>query len=154
MEEDKKWVTEGSLTKSYSKEFTWEIENFVNLWSSRPIKESNRNNANPWEEDMRNEEPKNWGKASGSPGFKFEINGIEHEFRIDILKYDSWDRHDDDHNLMMGISLFYNSPWESIPVKTMFWLRNTGRYSSNKPIETTELKKENIRQLGCFLIIV
>ena len=62
------------------------------------------------------------------------------EFRIDILKYDSWDRHDDDHNLMMGISLFYNGPWESIPVKTMFWLGNTGRYGSNKPIETTELK--------------
>ena len=140
MEENKKLVTEGSLTKSYTKEFTWEIENFVDWWSNRPIEESNRNNDTPWEEDMCNEEPNNWEKASGSPVFKFEINGIEHEFRIDILKYDSWDRHDDDHNLMMGISLFYNGPWESIPVKTMFWLRNTGRYASNKPIETADLK--------------
>jgi len=133
-------ITEGILTKSYSKEFTWEIENFVNWWSSRPIEEANTNDDAPLEEEMGIEEPQNWEKASGSPFFKFEINGIEHEFRIDILKYDSWDRHDDDHNLMMGISLFYNGPWESIKVKTMFWLRNTGKYSSNKPIETTELK--------------
>ena len=96
------------------------------------------------------EEPHNWEKASGSPVFKFEINGIEHEFRIDILKYDSWDRHDDDHNLMMGISLLYNGPWESIPVKTMFGLKNTGRYSSNKPIETTELKKGDYSHARVF----
>ena len=50
MEENKKWVTEGSLTKSYTKEFTWEIENFVDWWSNRPVEESNRNNDTPWDE--------------------------------------------------------------------------------------------------------
>jgi len=51
-------ITEGILTKSYSKEFTWEIENFVNWWSSRPIEEANTNDDAPLEEEMGIEEHK------------------------------------------------------------------------------------------------
>ena len=143
MEENKGSIKEGVLMKtvSYSKKFVWEIENFVEWWSSRLIAESNRNNATTWEEEMNVEEPKNWEKSSGSPLFLFEINGVNHQFRIDILKFDSWDRLEDVHNLMMGISLFYNGPWDSILVKPLFWVKDSGTQFSNTPIETTELKK-------------
>ena len=143
MEEEKGFITEGVLrkTESYSKEFVWEIESFVEWWSSRQVAESNRNNATTWEEEMNVEEPKNWEKSSGSPLFLFNINGVNHQFKINILKFDSWDRLDDEHNLMMGISLFYNGPWESILVKPLFCVKDSGWNCSNKPIETTELKK-------------
>ena len=87
MEEEKGFITEGVLrkTESYSKEFVWEIESFVEWWSSRQVAESNRNNATTWEEEMNVEEPKNWEKSSGSPLFLFNINGVNHQFKINIF---------------------------------------------------------------------
>ena len=56
-------------------------------------------------------QPKSWEQASGSPFFTFDINGDSHQFRMDVLRFDSWDRFDDEHNQVMGISLFYAGPW-------------------------------------------
>ena len=44
---------------------------------------------------------------------------------------------------MMGISVFYNGPWDSILMKPLFSIKDSGKYSSYKPIETTDLKKGN-----------
>ena len=128
MDENEGEIKEGgqTTTVSYSKEFMWEIENFVDWWSSRPVAESSRCGSTTWEEDINVEQPKRWEQASGSPLFIFEINGVPHQFRIDVLKFDSWDRFDDDHNQMMGISLFYAGPWESIPVKPLFFIKEKG----------------------------
>ena len=138
-------IKEGTMTQtvSYFKDFIWEIENFVEWWSTRNIAGSNRDNHTTWEEEMGVEEPKNWEESSGSPLFVFEIKGVKHQFRIDILKYDSWDRLEDSHSLMMGISVFYNGPWDSILMKPLFSIKDSGKYSSNKHIETTRLKKGN-----------
>lgn len=143
MEEDKVCIKESVVTKkvSYTKEFAWDIEKFMVWWSCRPIAESSRNNTTTWEEEVQNEVPKNWEKSSGSPIMKFEIEGTVHQFRIDILKFDSWDRFDNDHNLMMGISLCYVGPCESIRVKPLFYLKCSKTSFSNKPIETEELKR-------------
>ena len=124
MDQNQEDVKEGgqTTTVSYSKEFMWEIKNFVDWWSSRPVAESFRSDSTTWEEEINVEQPKSWEQASGSPFFTFEINGVNHQFRIDVLKFDSWDRFDDDHNQMMGISLFYAGPWESIPVKPIFFI--------------------------------
>ena len=128
MDENQDEIKEGgqTTTVSYSKEFMWEIENFVDWWSSRPVAESSRCDSTTWEEEINVEQPKRWEQASGSPFFTFEINGVNHQFRIDVLKFDSWDRFDDDHNQMMGISLFYAGPWESIPVKPLFFIKEKG----------------------------
>ena len=137
MDVNRNAVSEGAAktTISYSKQFTWEIENFVEWWSSRPVAESFRSNTTTWEEEVAVEQPKSWEQASGSPFFTFDINGDSHQMRIDVLRYDSWDRFDDDHNQMMGISLFYAGPWESIPIKSHFSIKENGihfDYASNK----------------------
>ena len=136
-------VSKGGVktTISYSKQFIWEIENFVEWWSSRPVAESFRSNTTSWEEEVGVGQPKSWEQASGSPFFTFDINGDNHQFRIDVLRFDSWDRFDDEHNQMMGISLFYAGPWESIPVKSLFSIKDNGihfDYASNK---VQELKR-------------
>ena len=143
MDENRITVKEGDLTKTicYSKEFMWEIENFVDWWSSRPLAETSRNDNTTWEEEVETEEPKNWDQAAGSPFLKYEINGVNHQFRIDILKFDSWDRFDDDHSQMMGISLFYAGPEESIAVKPLFWVTENDVHWSKSPNEVLELKR-------------
>ena len=137
MDVNRNAASEGEVktTISYSKQFIWDIENFVEWWSSRPVAESFRSNTTTWEEEVGVEQPKGWEQASGSPFFTFDINGENHQFRIDVLRYDSWDRFDDEHNQMMGISLFYAGPWESIPVKSFFSIKDNGihlDYTSNK----------------------
>ena len=130
-----------TTTISYSKEFMWEIEHFVDWWASRPVAESSRCDSTTWEEEINVEQPKRWEQASGSPFFTFEINGVNHQFRIDVLKYDSWDRFDDDHNQMMGISLFYGGPWESIPVKPLFFIKEKGNPFPNNTNKVKELMR-------------
>jgi len=116
-----------TTTTRYTKEFAWEIENFGDWWSSREVAKSNRNEDTTWLEDMDHEKPQEWTKSSTSPSMTFEIEGVVHEFKLAILKYDSWDRFDDEHCTMMGISLLYNGPSESIIVKPKFYLRNSGK---------------------------
>ena len=96
---------------SYSKQFVWEIENFAEWWPSRPVAESFRSNTTTWEVEVGVGQPKSWEQALGSPFFTFDINGDSHQFRMDVLRFDSWDRFDDEHNQVMGISLFYAGPW-------------------------------------------
>ena len=136
-------VSEGRVkaTIRYSKQFAWEIENFVEWWSSRPVAESFRSNTTTWEEEVAVEQPKSWEQASGSPFFTFDINGENHQFRIDVLRFDSWDRFDDDHNQMMGISLFYAGPWESIPVKALFSVKENGIHTDHAFNKVKELKR-------------
>ena len=86
---------------------------------------------------MMDEEPKDWDKSSTSQIIKFPIEGIDHEFKMAILKFDSWDRYDDDHVIMMDISIFYNGPFEYLDVKPLFYLENSGKlYGHILPTET------------------
>ena len=143
MEKDEDCIKQSVVTKTvtYTKEFVWEIENFIVWWSCRPIAESSRSNTTTWMEEIQDEVPGNWEKSSSSPTIKFEIDSIVHQFRIHVLKFDSWDRFDDDHNLMMGISLFYVGPLEFIRIKPLFYLKCSEKSISNEPIETAEMRK-------------
>jgi hypothetical protein len=142
MKTNHNYTTEAVSTKSisYEKEFSWEIENFLDWWSSREVASSNRNDNTTEMEEMMHEKPKDWDKSSRSPMMRFQIEGIDHEFKIAILKYDSWDRYDDEHNDMMGISLFYNDPLESIVVKPLIYLKNSGKECGHT-LQTETLKK-------------
>ena len=143
MAEDKYYIKESAVTKTitYTKEFVWDIENFIVWWSCRPIAESMRNNKTTWMEEIQNEVPGNWEKSSSSPIIEFKIDTIVHQFTIDVLKFDSWDRFDNDHNLMMGISLFYIGPSEFIQINPLFYLERREKNFSNEPLETVKLRK-------------
>ena len=138
-----------TTTKRFQKELTWEIENFVDWWSSREVAESNRNENLTWLEDIDHEKPQDWEKSSTSPILTLEIDGVMHEFRLAILKYDSWDLFEDEHYLMMGISLVYNGPFESIIVKPLFYLENSGKEYGN-PIKAQKLYKEHYSEARIF----
>ena len=109
-------------TISYKKELKWKIDNFEDWWSSREIAESERMGSDELteQEELQNEIPKDWSKSTLSPIMQFEVEGVKHEFMLSILKYDSYDRFDQDHNEMMGISLYYNGPSKSIILKPTF----------------------------------
>ena len=142
MEKNKNYATERVITNStsYEKEFAWEITNFIDWWSSREVVPSNRNQNTTEMEEMMDEEPTDWDKSSCSPMMTFQIEGITHQFKIAILKYDDWDRYDDEHNVMMGISLFYNGPFESVILKPVFYTKRSGK-SGGRPLQTETLKK-------------
>ena len=95
METNKNYITETVITNStsYEKEFAWKIENFVDWWSSREVAASNRNENTTEMEEMMDEEPTDWDKSSCSPMMTFQIEGIKHEFKMALLKYDNWDRY-------------------------------------------------------------
>ena len=129
----------------YSKEISWTIANIIAWWSSRDVVASNRNENTTEDEEMDYEYPKDWNKSSTSPIVNFSIEGVDHQFKIAILKYDSWDRYDDVHDVMMGISLFYNGPFESVNIKPLFYLEdsytrkihnNTRTYNHKRQFET------------------
>ena len=126
----------------YKKEFGWEIENFEDWWSSREVAKSERleNDNSILEDDLQMEIPRDRSKSSTSPIIKFQVEGIEHQFKLAILKYDYFDRYDEDHSLMMSISLYYVGPLESIIVKPLFYLRNGGTEFGN-PLKAKQLKK-------------
>jgi hypothetical protein len=87
-----------------------------------------------------NEEPRDWDKSSSSPMMTFQIEDVKHEFKMAILKYDSWDRYDDEHSIMMGISVFYNGPFESVTLKPVFYLKDSGKEWGHT-LQTETLKK-------------
>ena len=127
---------EAPSTIRYTKEFIWEIDHFGDWWASREVAKSNRNDSTTWLEEINTEKPQEWTKSTSSPIMTFEIEGVVHEFRLAILKYDSWDRFDDEHCIMMGISLFYNGPFESVIVKPTFYLENSGKEYGPPKAET------------------
>ena len=94
----------------FEKELAWEIEHFSDWWTSREMAPSGRNEDTTEDEEMMDEEPTDWSKATISPLFRFEVEGVHHEFKIAVLKFDNWDRYDDEHNEMLGVSLLYNGP--------------------------------------------
>ena len=51
------------------------------------------------------------------------VDRIYHEFEVAILKYDVYDKYEDDHNLMMGISIHYKGPSESVITKPSFCIK-------------------------------
>ena len=70
--------------------------------------------------------PKHWIESFHSPTMNWFIDGMHHEFEIAVLKYDSYDKHDDDHNLMMAISMYYKGPSDSIIINLSFCIKGTG----------------------------
>ena len=140
---DKETVETRSV--AYKKEFEWKIENFEDWWSSRELAQSERmENDNSTgeddEEDLQIEEPKDWSKSTYSPILTFEVEGTQHEFMLAILKYDSYDVFDKDHNEMMGISLYYNGPVESVIVKPTFLIQENAT-DVQYPLKAKKLKK-------------
>ena len=140
---DKETVETRSV--AYKKEFEWKIENFEDWWSSRELAQSERmENDNSTgeddEEDLQIEEPKDWSKSTYSPILTFEVEGTQHEFMLAILKYDSYDVFDKDHNEMMGISLYYNGPLESVILKPTFLIQENAT-DVQYPLKAKKLKK-------------
>ena len=127
---------------SYKKLLSWEIENFEDWWSSRMVAQSERegNASSTTGEETQIEIPKNWRKSSHSPPINFIVEGHRHELEISVLKYDSYDRYDNDHNLMMGISIYYKGPSESIIIKPLFFIKGI-EPDHDKSIVAKELKK-------------
>jgi len=140
-----------SKSISYKKELSWEISGFEEWWSSRDVLSSERSEQSfsSWEEELQNEVPTNWSKASTSPIIGFEVDGIRHEFRLAILKYESYDRFDNDYNSMMGISLFYNGPCENVIVQPMFYIRDNGM-DSESPNESQIMNKKTFSKSRVF----
>ena len=116
----------------YRKDLSWAIEKFEDWWSSRRIASS--------EQDRR--------VSTHSPAMCLIIDGMYHEFEVAILKYDSYDRYDDDHNLMMGISIFYKGPSESVIIKPSFYIKGN---EDNIPFgnERNLLKAKELRK-DCY----
>ena len=85
---------------SYKKLLAWEIENFEDWWSSSRVAVLGCEEGSSTSMDEENEikAQKNWRESSHSPAMNFVIEGIYHEFEVAVLKYDSYDRHDDNHN--------------------------------------------------------
>ena len=135
------------LTKAscYERELAWEIEHFTDWWTSREMAPSSRNDSTTEDEEMMDEEPTDWSKATLSPLFRFEIEGIHHEFRIAILKFDNWDRYDDEHNEMLGVSLLYNGPNQSVTVKPLFYTEQDWK-TGGKPLYAEKLMKGTFSQ--------
>ena len=143
-------VTTRSVT--YKKEFTWQIENFEDWWSSREITKPERQESGSStfeEDDLQLEIPKDWSKCSGSPTMTFEVEGIQHEFKLAILKYDCFDRFDEEHNLMMGISMNYIGPLESIIFKPLFSLHDSGT-EFGYSLKAKKLKKGGYTECRVF----
>ena len=126
---------------SYKKLLSWEIENFEDWWSSRMVAESERegNAFSTTDEEIQTEIPKNWRKSSHSPPINLLVEGKWHELEIAVLKYDSYDRYDNDHNLMIGISIYYRGPSESIIIKPVFFIKGVEPDHENS-IMAKELK--------------
>ena len=139
------------ITKSacYEKELTWEIEHFSDWWTSRELCPSGRNEDTTEDEEMMDEEPTDWSKATISPLFRFDVEGIQHEFKIAILKFDNWDRYDDEHNEMVGVSLFYNGPSESVVVKPLFYTEQDWKTGGRRLFAET-LKKGTFSQARVY----
>ena len=125
----------------YEKEFSWEIVQFVDWWTSRDLAKLEGNI-----------HPRNIAKLNDarialmrknstlSPVIHFNIEGTKHDFRIAILKFEKWDRLDERHDTMMGISLYYDGPNESISVKPSFYTSNDDQNSGLQP-ETEQVQK-------------
>ena len=128
---------------SYTKLLSWEIENFEDWWSSRTIADSERQGTefSSTVEEIQNEVPRNWAISSHSPTINFLVEGIWHEFEIAVLKFDSYDRYDNDHNLMMGISMYYKGPDESVIVKPLLSIKGIEDDVDSGSIVARELKK-------------
>ena len=70
----------------------------------------------------------------------FSFNSFKHDFRIAILKFEKFDRLDQRHDTMMGISLYYEGPNESISVKPSFYTSKDDQNSGFQP-ETEQVQK-------------
>ena len=138
-------------TICHKKEFKWQIDHFEDWWSSRELAESERMGSDELteEEELQDEIPKDWSKSTPSPIMKFEVEGIQHEFMLSILKYDSYDRFDKDHNEMMGISLFYNGPSKFIIVKPTFSI-NENETEVHNPLQAKILKKQTYSEYRTY----
>merc|ERR1711953_646967 len=101
------------------------------------------------EEDLLQEVPKDWNKSTLSPIIKFEIEGIQHEFMIAVLKYDSYDRFDKDHNDMMGISLYYDGPSKCIIMKPLFFIQDDD-YEVQNPLQAKICEKGSFSESRIF----
>ena len=140
-----------SKSISYKKEFSWEIPEFEDWWSSRDLVQSERSKQNfsTWEEELEDETPTNWSKASKSPCIRFEFDGVRHEFNLAVLKFETYDRFDNEYNEMMGISLFYNGPCDNVIVKPLFYITENGKQAEHL-IEAQSLKKETFSSCRSF----
>ena len=145
MEKNHSCTDETSRTKSFSKkkEFAWEIENFEDWWSCRDVAKSEREQRGftTMKEEYATEIPKDWSQSSHSPTMTFVVEGIEHEFEIAVLKYDSYDRYDNEHCLMMGISAYYKGPLEHVIIKPTIYI--VGCETRDDKLSTTRKVNKN-----------
>ena len=112
---------------SHTNMLIWEIGNFEDWWSSRRIVklEYQEGDLTKMDNAFEIEITKNWKESYHSPTMNWFIDGVPHEFEIAVLKYDSYDKHDDDHNLMMAISIYYKGPSDSVLINLSFCIKGT-----------------------------
>ena len=72
---------------SYKKLLSWEIENFEDWWSSRRVVrlEREQESSTPKDEENETEVLKNGRGWSHSPTMSLIIDGIYHEFEVQLL---------------------------------------------------------------------
>ena len=142
-------VRTNSMT--YKKLLSWEIDNFEDWWSSRRVADAERqeNEFSTVANEIQNEMPRNWSKSSHSPPINFLVEGVWHEFEIAVLKFDCYDRYDNDHNLMMGISIYYKGPAESVIVKPLLSINGIDDNIEDS-IVAKELKKGTYSKCRIF----
>ena len=125
----------------YEKEFSWEIVQFVDWWTSREIVTvDGMENPRILDRDSNIRQSSTWNKSTLSSVMHFEIEGTKHDFRIAILRCERWSRWDERHDVMMGVSLYYDGPLESIAIKPTFYTSNDDEHAGY-PIESQMLKK-------------
>ena len=110
-----------STTESveYKEEFSWKLENWNEWWLSMEINE-----------------------LILSQTFTLEAEGIVHEFKLAMLKYNSYECVIDSINAMLRLSLYYIGPSDHIIVKPSFYIPVRGR-GKDHTFEATRMKKSD-----------
>ena len=103
----------------YKKEFTWKFEKWQEWWRSMEMN-----------------------KLILSQTYSLEAEGIVHEFKLAMVKYNSYDGIVDSIDVMLRLSLYYIGPSDHIIVKPSFYIPVRGR-GTGHTFEATRLKKSD-----------
>ena len=101
----------------YKNEFTWKLDNWQEWWSSMEANE-----------------------IILSETFKLEAEGVVHEFKLAMLKYNSYESIIDSIEIILRLSLYYLGPSDFIILKPSFYIPLLGR-SSGHTFPASRLKK-------------
>ena len=108
-----------SESVEYKKQFAWKLENWQDWWRSMEVNE-----------------------LIFSQTFCLEAEGIAHEFKLAMLKYNSYEGIVDSIDVMLRLSLYYIGPSDNIIVKPSFYIPVRGLRTGHT-FEATRMKKSD-----------